>query len=71
MPEEKGKYRELMQYAGLATQWLLMLGISLWIGMKIDAQISDTARLFTIGLPLIALILSLWQLIRKFDKPRK
>lgn len=73
MPVEDKKKRnsDLLQYAGLATQWLVLLGVSLWIGMKLDALISETARIFTIALPLLALIVSLWQLIRKLDKPKK
>lgn len=71
MEDRKKKNTELIQYAGLATQWLVLLGVSLWIGMKIDAQISETARIFTIALPLLALTVSLWQLIRKLDKPKK
>ena len=69
MPNKKNN--ELLQYAGLATQWLVMLAVALWIGMKIDKQISDSTRIFTISLPLLSLIVSLWQLIRKFDKPKK
>jgi hypothetical protein len=69
--ENKKKNSDLLQYAGLATQWLVLLGVSLWIGMKLDGLISETARIFTIALPLLALIVSLWQLIRKLDKPKK
>jgi hypothetical protein len=71
LEEKKKKYSDLMQYAGLATQWLVLLGVSLWIGMQIDGLISEKARVFTIALPLLALIVSLWQLIRKLDKPKK
>lgn len=60
-----------MQYAGLATQWLVMLGLALWAGMAIDKRISENARLFTIALPLLALVISLWQLIKKLNQPKK
>ncbi|MDI9319647.1 MAG: hypothetical protein QM530_04140 [Phycisphaerales bacterium] len=63
--------KELLQYAGLATQWLVMLGLSVWAGMAIDNRMNEHSRLFTIILPLLALSLSLWQLIRKFNKPKK
>lgn len=71
MPKEKKKYNELMQYAGLATQWLVMLGLALWLGIKIDERISEKSRAFTIALPLLSLTVSLWLLVRKFNKPKK
>lgn len=71
MSSDKSNNRELMQYAGLATQWLIMLGLAVWGGMAIDKRISETSRVFTITLPLLALTISLWQLIKKFNKPKK
>ncbi|MES2479311.1 MAG: hypothetical protein V4561_09495 [Bacteroidota bacterium] len=71
MTDNKQSNKELMQYAGLATQWLIMLGLALWAGMAIDKRISANSRIATIVLPLIALTVSLWQLIKKFNKPRK
>ena len=71
MSDKKESNRELMQYAGLATQWLVMLGLAVWSGMAIDKKVSETSRLFTIALPLIALTISLWQLIKKLNKPKK
>ena len=71
MSDKKDSNRELMQYAGLATQWLVMLGLALWAGMAIDKKISESSRIFTIVLPLLALTISLWQLIKKFTKPKK
>ena len=71
MSDKKDSNRELMQYAGLATQWLVMLGLALWAGMAIDKRISESSRIFTIVLPLLALTISLWQLIKKFTKPKK
>lgn len=56
-----------MRYAGLATQWLVMLGIAVWGGLKLDAYMGFKA-LFVIVLPLTALIFSLWQLIRSLNK---
>jgi len=71
MADNRQNNKDLLQYAGLATQWLVMLGLSVWAGMAIDKKISEQSRLFTILLPLLALSVSLWQLIRKFNKPKK
>lgn len=61
----------MMRYAGLATQWLAMLGIAVWIGFKLDKLTGWKFPLFIVSLPLIALCVSLWQLIREFNKPKK
>ena len=61
------KTNALMRYASLATQWLVMLGIAVWAGLKLDERLGFKA-LFIIVLPLAALILSLWQLIRSLGK---
>lgn len=71
MTDNKQSNKELLQYASLATQWLVMLGLAVWLGIEIDKQISEKSRLFTILLPLLALTLSLIQLIKKFNKPKK
>jgi hypothetical protein len=71
MADKKQGNNELMQYAGLATQWLVMLGLSLWAGIAIDKRISAASRIFTITLPLLALTVSLWQLIKKLNNPKK
>ena len=56
-----------MRYAGLATQWLVLLGIAVWGGLKLDERLHFKA-LFVILLPVVALIFSLWQLIRSLNK---
>lgn len=70
MSDSKKQNKELLQYAGLASQWLAMIGIALWAGIWIDKQISQNSRIATIALPLLAIILSLWRLIIKFNKPK-
>ena len=67
MPAEGNKTSAVMRYAGLATQWLVMLGLAVWGGLKLDARLGIRA-LFVVILPLAALILSLWQLIRSLNK---
>jgi len=60
-----------MRYAGLATQWMFMLLIAVWAGHKIDKMMNWKIPLFLILFPLISLSLSLWQLMRELNKPKK
>lgn len=71
MDNDIKKYGNTMRYAGLATQWMAMLLAAVWIGWKLDAWIGPKFHLFLILLPLLSLGLSLWQLIREFNKPKK
>lgn len=60
-----------MRYAGLASQWMAMLIAAFWIGWKLDKWIGLKFPLLFILLPLLTLGLSLYQLIKEFDKPKK
>jgi len=60
-----------MHYAGLATQWMAMLGVSVWAGYKIDKWINWKFPLFLILFPLISLSVSLWQIIKDSSKTKK
>jgi len=61
----------IMRYAGLATQWMVMLLIAVWAGHKIDKLTAWRVPVFVILFPLVALGVSLWQLINEFNKPNK
>jgi hypothetical protein len=70
MPDPE-KYNNAMRYASLGAQWLVMLLVAVWGGIKLDAWIGWKFPLFTIVLPLFALCLSLWLLIKELNKPKK
>jgi hypothetical protein len=61
----------VLKYAGLATQWMVMLGLGVWGGMKIDKALGLSLPVFLVLLPLIALIVSLYSLIKSLSKPKK
>jgi len=63
--------QNMMRYAGLATQWLVMLLIAAWAGIKLDQKIKWTVPVCTILFPLAALLFLLWQVIKEFSKPKK
>lgn len=56
-----------MRYASLATQWLVMLGLAVWAGLWLDRK-AGLRALFVILLPLLALVFSLYNLIKTFSK---
>ncbi len=60
-----------MKYAGLGTQLMALMAIGTWGGIKLDKMLGFKFPLFLISLPLLALGISLWQLIRELNKPSK
>lgn len=68
---EKNKQNNILRYAGLGTQWMVLLLATVWGGMKIDKKTGWRFPLFTVLLPLVALIYSLWKIIQEFSKPKK
>lgn len=72
MGGEIRKHNSLLRYAGLATQWMVMLLVAVWLGWNLDYKwIAWKIPVFLVFLPLAALVASLWQLIREFNKPKK
>lgn len=59
-----------MRYLGLGTQWMVLLLLAVWGGMKADDTLQWRFPLFTVLLPLVALIYSLWKLIQEFSNPK-
>jgi hypothetical protein len=63
--------QNMMRYAGLATQWIVMLAVTVWIGMKVDGWLKWKVPVCTILFPLVSLIYSFWRLINELGKPKK
>ena len=61
-----------MRYVGLATQWLVMIGIAVTFGYKLDFDwIGWQIPVFVTSLPLIVIVVSLYKLIITFSKKTK
>jgi F0F1-type ATP synthase assembly protein I len=60
-----------LRYASLASQMMIMLLLAVWAGHKIDKITNWKIPLFLILFPLISLSLSLWQLTRELNRPKK
>ncbi|MEI6087938.1 MAG: hypothetical protein WCR66_10140 [Bacteroidota bacterium] len=56
--------RLLWQYAGLATQLLISLGVALYIGIWMDKKIGLQGSFLAWILPLLVLLATLFKLIR-------
>jgi hypothetical protein len=71
MSDPKDNRNSTMRYVGLGTQWMVLLLVAVWGGWKLDQNTGWKFPLFTVLFPLLALVVSLWQLIKEFNKPKK
>lgn len=69
MADERNKTSAVLRYAGLATQLLVLLGLAVWGGLKLDERLGFRALLVII-LPVLALVVSLVQLIRSLNNKK-
>lgn len=61
----------VMQYVGLATQWMVMLLLAVWLGHKVDGYFHWKIPVAMIVFPLVSLVISLWRIISVFNKKNK
>jgi len=59
---------ELLKYGGLATQIIVTLGVTIFIGIKIDKQTNLKFPIATISLPLLVLISIFWKVYKDSTK---
>jgi len=67
MGEEK-KSSGVLRYAGMATEWMLLLLLAVWAGHKTDGLLNWNLPLFVILLPVAALVFLLWKLVQDVSK---
>jgi uncharacterized membrane protein YhiD involved in acid resistance len=70
MQQDNSSRRTMMKYAGMATTWLVTLGVAVFLGYKADQWLDWKFPVFTVTLPLVAIISLLRQIIKDFSKPK-
>ncbi|HLR37284.1 MAG TPA: AtpZ/AtpI family protein [Chitinophagaceae bacterium] len=60
--------RKWLRYAGLASEMMAMLGITAFLGFKLDKWWDLELPIFLIIFPLLALGVTLWRIIKTFEK---
>lgn len=64
----KGNERLLMKYLGLATQIMVSLALAVFAGLKLDKWLSFSIPLLVWILPLLVLVVMIWQIIKDTSK---
>ena len=63
-----GNNRLLYRYAGLATQFLVSIGLGVFIGLKLDQWLAFKTPLLVWILPLLIIGAMIWQIIKETSK---
>lgn len=66
--KNKSNDRLLYKYLGLATQIMASLGLSVFMGSQADKWLSFKMPLLIWLLPLLVLIVLLWQIVKETSK---
>ena len=66
-PTGNNRLQAVMKYSGLAFQMLAIIGGSAWLGIWLDGRMG-TGPWLTIGLLLLGVFLSVFQVIRSLTK---
>ncbi|MGI8635997.1 MAG: AtpZ/AtpI family protein [Segetibacter sp.] len=64
----KGNDKLLMKYVGLATQLMVSLALAVFVGLKLDKWLHLSTPLLVWILPLLVLVVMLWQIIKDTSK---
>lgn len=68
--KKENKYSNAMKYATIGTQMMVLLGLGVWGGLKLDEKL-HTSPLFLVLFPVVGLFISLYQLYRQLIGPKK
>lgn len=69
-PTQKNNNNQMMQYAGMAMQFLVSIGIGVFAGLKFDKWLNFTFPLLVWILPLLIIIVMTYKLIKDTSKPK-
>ena len=66
----KGNDRLMMKYVGLATQLMVSLALAVFAGLKLDKWLHLSTPLLVWILPLLVLVVMIWQIIKDTSKKK-
>jgi len=64
----KGNDRLLLRYLGFGTQIMVSLALAVFVGLKLDKWLSFSTPLLVWILPLLILIVMIWQVVKDTSK---
>ena len=66
--KQQNNNKLLYRYAGLATQFLVSIGLAVFLGLKADKWLRIKTPIFIWVLPLLVIGVMIWQIIKDTSK---
>ena len=71
LPKQNSNNKDLMRYAGLASQLAVSLGVAVWLGYKADDWLGMSFPVLVWVLPFVVLCLLIYKLIQETSKKKQ
>lgn len=65
-PDKNDDYREYIKLSGLGMSILASIGVSVFLGLKLDEKLKNKIPWFTISFSIVTLIVVLHQILRRY-----
>ncbi|MDP3642774.1 MAG: AtpZ/AtpI family protein [Bacteroidota bacterium] len=62
----KKQFDNFIRYSSLAFEMMAIMGIGVWLGIKLDQWLNMSFPAFTLGLMILSVIGAIYHVIRKF-----
>lgn len=62
----KKQFDGFIRYSSLAFEMMIIMGIGVWLGVKLDQWLNMSFPAFTLGLMILSVIGAIYHAIRKF-----
>ncbi|RYY84876.1 MAG: AtpZ/AtpI family protein [Chitinophagaceae bacterium] len=69
-PKSSSNTSELMRFAGMGAQFFVTIGLTVWAGYKADKWLRIPLPLLVWLLPLLAVSLLIYKLVKETSKPK-
>jgi hypothetical protein len=70
MTPNKNPNRDLLRYAGLATQFFIAIGLSVFFGMKLDQWLHISFPVLVWVIPLLVIVSLIYKLIKETNRKK-
>lgn len=58
----------MMKYAGMATQFLVSIGLSVYLGLKLDGWLDISFPVLVWMIPLLVIIFTIYKLVKETNR---
>jgi hypothetical protein len=70
MPSHNNNNRDLLKYAGLATQIFVGLGLAVFLGLKLDKWLHISFPVLVWVLPLLVIVSLIYKMIKETNRKK-